>query len=108
MPDSFNRKPASNTLLTLLSALDVFVIMGGMVALPLSMFARGTFALNPLHSYGISNIQLIGSVPILSVVMVILAWMAHSSGKVKAARMMAATPLFWGMAVFLMLLPSIV
>ena len=108
MPDSFNRKPANNTLLTLLSALDVFVIMGGMVALPLSMFTRGTFALNPLHSYGISNSQLIGSVPILSVVMIILAWMAHSSGKVKAARMMAATPLFWGMAVFLMLLPSIV
>ena len=108
MPDSFNRKPANNTLLTLLSALDGFVIMGGMVALPLSMFARGTFTLNPLYTYGISNSQLIGSVPIFTVVMVIFAWMAHSSGKVTAARMMAATPLFWGMAVFLMLLPSIV
>ena len=105
MQDDFSRKPAGNTLLTLLSALDVFVIMGGMVALPMSMFASGTFALNPLYSYGVSNNQLIGSAPIFSVVMVILAWMAHSSGKVTAARMMAATPLFWGMAVFLMMLP---
>ncbi|OUS07444.1 hypothetical protein A9Q96_05920 [Rhodobacterales bacterium 52_120_T64] len=108
MPDSFNRKPANNTLLTLLSALDVIVIMGGVAALPISRFVHGTFALNPLHSYGITNAQLIGSVPFFAVVMVILAWMAHSTGKVTAARMIAATPLFWGMAVFLMLLPSLV
>ena len=104
MQDNFGRKPPGNTLLTLLSALDLFVIMGGMVALPMSMFGSGRFALNPLFSYGISNTVLIGSAPLFTVVMVILAWMAHSSGKVTAARMMAATPLFWGMSVFLMML----
>ena len=107
MTDKFNRRPATNTLLTLLSALDVFVVMGGAAALPMSMFASSRFALNPLYSLGISNSQLIGSVPAVGVVMVILAWMAHTSGKAKAARMLAATPLLWGMAVFLMMLPSI-
>lgn len=107
MTDDFKRKPASNTLLTLLSALDLLVIVAGAAALPISMFATSSIAFNPLYPMGISNHVLIGSVPIVGVAMVITAWLVEASGKSKAAKFFAATPLFWGMAVFLMMLPTI-
>ena len=107
MIDEFKRKPASNTLLTLLSALDLLVIVAGAAALPISMFATDSIAFNPLYPMGIPNHVLIGSVPLVGVVMVITAWLIDASGKSKAAKFFAATPLFWGMAVFLMMLPTI-
>jgi hypothetical protein len=107
MTDEFKRKPASNTLLTLLSALDLLVIVAGAAALPISMFATDSIAFNPLYPMGIPNHVLIGSVPVVGVVMVITAWLMDASGKSKAAKLFAATPLFWGMAVFLMMLPTI-
>lgn len=107
MTDDFKRKPASNTLLTLLSALDLLVIVAGAAALPISMFATEQVVLNPLYVVGVSNQRLIGSVPMVGVVMVITAWLVDASGKTKAAKLFAATPLIWGMAVFLMMLPKI-
>ena len=107
MTDDFKRKPASNTLLTLLSALDLLVIVAGAAALPISMFATEQVVLNPLYVVGVSNQMLIGSVPMVGVVMVITAWLVDASGKTKAAKLFAATPLIWGMAVFLMMLPKI-
>lgn len=107
MTDEFKRKPATNTLLTLLSALDLLVIVAGAAALPISMFATNPIEYNPLNPMGISNQILIGSVPVVGVAMVIAAWLVEASGKSKAAKFFAATPLFWGMAVFLMMLPTI-
>lgn len=107
MTDNFKRKPATNSILTVLTALDLLVVLIGVAAVPLSVMATGKIVFNPLYPMGVTNSQLIMSVPIFSVVMVITAWLAQASNKPKAAKMLAATPIFWGMAVFLMMLPSI-
>ena len=108
MNDDFEHThPASSTPLSILTALDLLVVIAGAAAVPITSFASNSTVLNPLHSYGISNTQLVWSVPMVGVVMVILAWLAQASGKVLAARLLAATPLFWGMAVFLMMAPAI-
>lgn len=106
MTDNYKRKPQTNSLLTILTALDLLVVIISVAALPITMFTLDRIAFNPKFPMGVSNTYLIGSVPIVTVVMVILAWLVQGSGNVKAARLFAAVPLVWGFAVFLMMLPT--
>lgn len=107
MPDSYERKPATNTLLTILTALDLLFVVIGVAFLPIFLFETDSIAFDTQYPMGVTSIQLLASVMVVGIGLVITAWLLQASNKVKAARLFAAIPLFWGMAVFLMIYPAI-
>ena len=108
MPDSYDRKPATNTLLTILTALDLLFVVIGAAFLPIYIFETDSIVFDTPHPMGVTSLQLVISVLVVGIGMVIMAWLMQASNKVKAARLFAAIPLFWGMAVFLMIYPATV
>ncbi|MGE4610121.1 MAG: hypothetical protein AAED33_01745 [Paracoccaceae bacterium] len=91
-------KPRQNTLLIILTMFDLIAAAAG--AMPFAMSALITSGADAL---GQSNYPIIISVPIAAVVLILVAWTMEAASRPKAAGLIAAIPLVWGMTVLVML-----
>ena len=91
-------KPRPNTILIVLTMFDLIAAAAG--AMP---FAMSAMISNSADALGNSHFPLIMSVPVSAVVLVIVAWTMEVTGHPKMARITAALPLLWGMAVLVTL-----
>lgn len=91
-------KPSQNSLLIILTLFDLIAAAAG--AMP---FAMAKLITSGTDVAGNSDFAVIISVPIAAVVLIIVAWTAEATRHPKIARLIAAIPLIWGMAVFVML-----